>query len=182
MTVQKTDFKDLLVLDPRVFEDDRGYFMESYNRRSFAEVGIRIDFVQDNQSRSSTGVLRGLHFQRPPYAQTKLVRALSGEILDVVVDLRRGQPTFGKHFSIRLSSDNRRQLLVPKGFAHGFLVLSAEAEVLYKCDEYYNKDADGGIRFDDPDLEIDWILSPGKFVLSDKDRMLPFLKELNFSF
>ena len=158
MQVIKTDFRDLIVLKPKVLGDERGYFMESYNREALLKEGIDIIFVQDNQSSSVKGVLRGLHFQNAPYAQTKLVRVLSGSILDVVVDLRKGEKTFGKYFSIELSSDNKKQLLVPKGFAHGFIVLSERAEVFYKCDKYYQPSAEGGIFYNDPALDIDWKL------------------------
>jgi dTDP-4-dehydrorhamnose 3,5-epimerase len=182
MKIIQTDFKDLLIIEPKVLEDSRGYFLESYNRKTFADRGISIDFVQDNQSSSTKGVLRGLHYQLAPYSQTKLVRVLFGEILDVVVDLRKGEPTFGRHFSIKLSAINKKQLLVPKGFAHGFVVLSNRAEVFYKCDQFYNPEADRGIRYNDPELAIDWILKDDEYILSDKDRNHPLLSEsvLNF--
>lgn len=182
MNVIQTDFKHLVVIQAKIFEDSRGYFIESYNRKAFADRGIVIDFVQDNQSSSSKGVLRGLHYQLAPYAQTKLVRVLSGEILDVVVDLRRNEPTFGSHFSIKLSSANKKQLLVPKGFAHGFIVLSDQAEVFYKCDEFYNPQADRGIRYNDPSLGIDWVLDQDEFILSAKDSSHPLLSEASFNF
>jgi dTDP-4-dehydrorhamnose 3,5-epimerase len=178
----ETPFKDLYILEPKVMEDARGYFMESYNHKSLIELGINTVFVQDNQSLSAHGVLRGLHFQNAPYAHTKLVRVLSGVIQDVVVDLRREQDTFGKYFSIELSATNKKQLLVPKGFAHGFLVLSQQAEILYKCDQYYSPDYEGGIRFDDPVINISWQLSSSQFILSSKDRVLPFLSEAKFTF
>jgi len=182
MNVIQTDFKDLLVIEPKVFEDSRGYFLESYNQKDFMERGITVSFVQDNQSSSSKGVLRGLHYQVAPYAQTKLVRVLSGEVLDVVVDLRKNEPTFGRHFSIKLSSANKMQLLVPKGFGHGFIVLSDQAEVFYKCDEFYKPQADRGVRYDDPVLAIDWILDKDEFILSDKDRSLPLFSEAFYNF
>ncbi len=171
MKITKTPFEGLLIIEPRIFDDERGFFCESYNQSAFQKIGIEMNFVQDNQSRSKRGVLRGLHFQKQPYAQTKLVRVLSGVILDVVVDLRKVQPTFGKHYSIELSSENMKQLLVPKGFAHGFLVLSDFADVLYKCDEFYNPAAEHGILYNDPDLNIDWQLKQNLLV-SAKDLSL----------
>lgn len=180
MIVTQTGFKELVVLEPRVLGDSRGYFMESYNKQTFINAGIDINFVQDNQSRSSRGVLRGLHFQRAPYAQTKLVRVLSGSILDVVVDLRRSEPTFGKPFAVELSAENKKQLLVPKGFAHGFVVLSEIAEVFYKCDEFYNPQADGGIHY--KSVKIDWTLPESALMLSDKDRNLPTIENAKFEF
>jgi dTDP-4-dehydrorhamnose 3,5-epimerase len=182
MTIVETGFKDMLVLQPNVYNDSRGYFMESYNYQTLAKSGLNYSFVQDNQSFSEKGVLRGLHFQKNPYAQTKLVRVLSGRILDVVVDLRADQPTYRKSFGLELSDDNRKQLLVPKGFAHGFVVLSETAQVLYKCDEYYHKASEGGIRFDDPELSIDWFLKKEDLIISDKDLELPYLKNLNYTF
>lgn len=180
MNVSQTGFKDLLVIEPKIFGDERGFFMESYNRETFIKAGININFVQDNQSRSSQGVLRGLHFQRAPHAQTKLVRVLAGKVLDVVVDLRRSEPTFGKHFALELSSENKLQLLVPKGFAHGFLVLSDTADVFYKCDEFYNPQADGGVLYSS--CGVDWKMSPGKFIISHKDQNLPDLQNAKFEF
>lgn len=173
INVTKTEFEGLLVIEPKVFDDNRGYFFESYNKNAFKEAGIEIDFVQDNQSFSKKGVLRGLHFQKPPFAQTKLVRVLSGLIQDVVVDLRKDQSTFSKYFSIELSAENKKQLLVPKGFAHGFLVLSDSAEVLYKCDEYYNPHAESGIEFSGSSISIQWRLGTGSILISDKDKVLP---------
>lgn len=180
MNVVSTPFKDLVIIEPRVLGDARGYFMESYNHQSFVAAGIHTVFVQDNQSSSRKGVLRGLHFQSYPYTQTKLVRVLSGRVLDVVVDLRENESTFGKSFSIELTSENKKQLLVPKGFAHGFLVLSEMAEVFYKCDEFYNPSADGGINYADPALDIEWPAT--ELILSDKDRNLPMLKDLKVLF
>ncbi|MBY0435771.1 MAG: dTDP-4-dehydrorhamnose 3,5-epimerase [Cyclobacteriaceae bacterium] len=180
--VTKTEFEGLLVIEPKVFDDNRGYFFESYNKKVFKEAGIEIDFVQDNQSFSKKGVLRGLHFQRPPFAQTKLVRVLSGLIQDVVVDLRKNQPTFSKHFSIELSAENKKQLLVPKGFAHGFLVLSDTAEVLYKCDEYYNRLSEGGINFLDVWIGVISTFPIRDFSLSEKDKQLSDLKDTNVDF
>lgn len=169
MKVTKTPFEGLLILEPHVLEDVRGYFYEAYNNKTFQEAGIVTTFVQDNQSRSRRGVVRGLHFQRPPFAHTKLVRVLSGLIQDVVVDLRKAQPTFGKHYSIDLSAESNRQLLVPKGFAHGFLVLSESADVLYKCDEYYHPEAEGSILFNDPALAIEWRLPAKELTASERD-------------
>lgn len=180
MNVVSTNFKGLFILEPKVFGDSRGYFMESYNKQTLLKNGIDITFVQDNQSRSVRGVLRGLHFQRQPYAQTKLVRVLSGAILDVVVDLRRNEPTFGQQFSAELTSDNKKQLLVPKGFAHGFVVLSEIAEVFYKCDELYNPGADGGIHY--TSIDADWKIPSAELLLSDKDRNLPHIHDAKFDF
>lgn len=173
MKVTKTPFEGLLIIEPRIFEDRRGYFFESYNKKGLQDAGINIEFVQDNQSRSQKGILRGLHFQSPPFAQTKLVAILSGMIQDVVVDLRRDQPTFGKHFSFDLSSDSKAQLLVPKGFAHGFLVLSEYADVLYKCDDYYHPEAECGVIYNDTALGIDWKSSEAEIILSKKDQQNP---------
>ncbi|MFN5170117.1 MAG: dTDP-4-dehydrorhamnose 3,5-epimerase [Cyclobacteriaceae bacterium] len=176
MNVITTPFRDLLVLEPKLFQDDRGHFFESYNERTFRELGLNFTFVQDNQSLSRKGVLRGLHFQAPPHAQTKLVRVLRGVVQDVVVDLRKAEPTFGRHFSIELSAENREQLVVPRGFAHGFLVLSDTAEVLYKSDAFYNPAAERGIRYDDPALGINWMV--GDMVhMSVKDQVNPLFSE-----
>ncbi len=180
MNVISTGFNGLLILEPKVLGDSRGYFMESYNRQTLEGHNIRTVFVQDNQSSSRKGVLRGLHFQRAPYAQTKLVRALSGTILDVVVDLRKNEPTFGKHFSVELSGENKRQLYVPKGFAHGFIVLSDMAEVFYKCDELYNPSSDGGIHY--TSAGVDWQLPESSFILSEKDKNLPHITNVNYHF
>ena len=163
----------MFVLEPRVFADERGYFFESFNSQTFKGNGLDFDWVQDNQSHSKYGVIRGLHFQKPPHAQTKLIRVLKGEIVDVVVDLRHGSPTYGKSFSVVLSSQNKLQLLVPKGFAHGFSVLSEEADVMYKCDALYNKETESGILFSDPLLGIDWQVSQDKMIVSEKDLILP---------
>ena len=182
MKLTETGFKDLYLLEPRVFEDSRGFFMESFNANVLRDLGLDYKFIQDNQSYSKQGVLRGLHYQNPPYAQTKLVRVLSGTILDVVVDLRKDQPTFGKHYSVELSAESKLQLYVPKGFAHGFSVLSDKAVVLYKCDAFYNKESDAGIRFDDPSLAIDWKIPPDQMIVSAKDRELPFLEKAKNSF
>lgn len=182
MKITATEFDDLLILEPTVIEDERGYFMESYSQKTLEENGIKIDFVQDNQSKSKKGVLRGLHFQKAPYAQTKLIRVLSGAILDIVVDLRREKSTFAKNFKLELTAENKKQLLVPKGFAHGFLVLSEFAEVFYKTDEFYNREADGGINFNDPSLGLLDILLGENLTLSEKDKKLSLLAEANFNF
>lgn len=179
-----TEIPGLLVFEPKIFSDSRGYFFESYNEKVFEEKGVNIHFVQDNQSLSSFGVIRGLHYQLNPHPQTKLVRVIAGTILDVSVDLRKGSPTFGRSFSIELSAENKKQVLIPKGFAHGFSVLSEKAEVLYKCDVFYNKQSERGIRFDDPSLNIDWQIPADKAIVSDKDQVLPVLAacETNFIF
>jgi dTDP-4-dehydrorhamnose 3,5-epimerase len=173
MPFTKTSIPGLLVFEPRIFEDSRGYFFESYNAAAFLAEGVDINFVQDNQARSSYGVLRGLHYQLAPYAQTKLVRVLSGAILDVAVDIRKGSPTFGQSYTIVLSAENKKQLLVPKGFAHGYSVISETAEVMYKCDEFYNKQSEGGIIYNDTVLNIDWKIPAGKAIISEKDMVLP---------
>jgi dTDP-4-dehydrorhamnose 3,5-epimerase len=178
----QTPIQDLLIFEPRVFEDHRGYFYEAYNEQVFTEGGIDIQFVQDNQSKSSFGVIRGLHYQQDPFAQTKLVRVLEGKILDVAIDIRKGSPHFGKSYSIELSGDNKKQLLIPAGFAHGFSVLSETAVVLYKCDRFYNKQSEAGIRYDDPFLGIDWGIPPGQEIVSEKDLQLPLFKECNNNF
>ena len=178
----KTEFPGLLVFEPNMFEDSRGYFFEAYNEKQFQQEGIDIRWVQDNQYSSTYGVIRGLHYQLPPFDQTKLVRVLRGKILDVVVDIRKGSPTFGKSFSKVLSAKNKRQLFIPKGFAHGFSVLSEKAEVLYKCDGFYNKESEGGIIYNDPALEIDWRIPAEEAIISDKDKVLPTLAECRNSF
>ncbi len=182
MKVTETDFEGLRIVEPRTFSDSRGFFFESYNSQSFHDAGMDMSFLQDNQSHSKRGVVRGLHFQKPPHAQTKLVRVLSGVILDIVVDLRKDQPTFGKHFRIELSSENNKQLLVPKGFAHGFLVVSEFADVLYKCDKLYQPQAEGGILFSDPTLHIDWPMDHSKLIFSEKDARLPSLAQTDIHF
>lgn len=169
MAFIKTNFPDLVVFEPKVFGDDRGYFFESYNQKTFEEAGLFYTWVQDNQSSSTYGVIRGLHFQKGENAQSKLVRCLKGVILDVVVDLRRNSPTFKQVFSIELTSEKNNALLVPRGFAHGFSVLSEKAEVLYKCDNFYNKQSEGGVLYNDPFLNIDWHIEKGKEIVSEKD-------------
>lgn len=173
MPFTPTTIPGLIIVEPVVFEDSRGYFFESFNERLFEDNNIDIAFVQDNQSKSAYGVIRGLHYQRPPHAQTKLVRVLSGAIIDLVVDLRVGSPTYGETFSIELSAENRKQLYIPKGFAHGFSVISPIAEVMYKCDVYYHKESESGILYSDPQLAIDWEIPAGKAVVSEKDILLP---------
>ena len=180
MKISKTFIEDLIIIESPLFKDDRGFFYESYNKKNLDKI-IKIAFVQDNESKSNRGVIRGLHFQKSPHAQTKLVRCVSGEILDIAVDLRKNSKTYGKSFSIELSSENNKQLLVPKGFAHGFQVLSNEALVIYKVDEYYNPDSDSGIIWNDKDLSIEWNLDL-KPILSDKDLKLMSFKELKSPF
>ena len=182
MNIETTPIQDLVIINPTVFEDERGYFMESFNQQKLQEADIHITFVQDNQSFSKHGTLRGLHYQNPPYAQTKLVRVLQGEIIDVAVDVRKNSPTYGQHFAIRLSDENKKQLLIPQGFAHGFSVISETALVLYKCDQFYNKASEGGIRFDDPTLNIDWGIDLKTAIVSDKDIELPNFADCNSGF
>jgi dTDP-4-dehydrorhamnose 3,5-epimerase len=178
MNIIKTDIEGLLVIEPRVFGDSRGYFFESYNTKAFEEAVGNVTFVQDNESKSSYGVVRGLHFQKPPYAQAKLVRVVKGRVMDVAVDLRKGSPTYGMHAAVELSEDNHRQLFIPRGFAHGFCVLSEEVIFQYKCDNYYAPESEGAIRWDDSDLGIEWGIPAEDVVLSDKDRNHPGFKEL----
>ena len=175
----KTDIDGVLIYEPKVFSDSRGNFFESYNKNNFLDSNINIDFVQDNQSLSSFGVLRGLHFQKAPYAQTKLVRVIKGKILDVAVDIRKGSLTYKKWISVELSEDNFKQIIIPKGFAHGFVVLSETAVVLYKTDNFYAPQADAGIKFDDPELNINWVIDKKYIKVSEKDAKLPFLKDVN---
>jgi dTDP-4-dehydrorhamnose 3,5-epimerase len=177
-----TDLEGVLIFEPAVYKDERGYFFESYNEQTFHQHGVTNRFVQDNQSFSKYGVIRGLHYQLDPHPQTKLVRVLQGRILDVAVDIRQGSPTFGKYVSVELSSDNKRQLLVPRGFAHGFSVLSETAEVSYKCDGLYSKSSEGGIRYDDPQLMIDWQIPQDKVIVSSKDLALPVFAECRNNF
>lgn len=175
MSFQITDFAGLMLFTPRVHHDDRGFFFEAYNKRLFTQEMIACEFVQDNQSSSSYGVIRGLHYQLNPYAQAKLVRVIHGRVLDIVVDIRANSRTYGRHFSVELSADNKKQLFIPAGFAHGFSVLSDHAEVMYKCDQYYNKQSEGGIVYNDPALGIDWGIPSEKIVVSEKDAELPML-------
>ena len=187
MEVITTAIKDVLILQPKVFGDNRGYFFESFSQREFDDkvapiLGHTINFVQDNESMSSYGVMRGLHFQRPPFTQSKLVRCVKGAVLDVAVDIRKGSPTFGQHVAIELTEENHRQFFVPKGFAHGFAVLSETAVFQYKCDEFYHPEADGGISIMDESLGIDWKIPTEKAVLSEKDTKHPLLKNCDSPF
>lgn len=178
MEVIKTAIDGVLIIEPKVFGDHRGYFFESFNEREFAEKsGVDVHFVQDNESKSCYGVVRGLHFQKGEHAQAKLVRVISGKVLDVAVDIRPGSPTFGKHVAAELTADNHRQFFIPKGFAHGFVVLSPEAVFQYKCDEFYCPESEGAIAWDDPDVAIDWQIPASDVILSDKDRKHPRLKD-----
>ncbi len=178
MKVTKTEIDGVFIIEPQVFEDERGYFFESYNKEKLKEQGIDYDFIQDNQSKSKYGTIRGIHFQKGEYAQAKLVRVLEGMVLDVAVDLRKDSPTFGKHVAVELSAENRRQLMIPRGFGHGFSVLSETAVFAYKCDNVYNKASEGGLRYNDPKLGIDWKIDTDKAILSDKDKVNPLLEEI----
>lgn len=179
MNVKTTILEGCFIIEPKVFNDDRGCFFESFHQKKFQELtGVKTQFVQDNQSLSQRGVLRGLHFQTGEYAQSKLVRVIQGSVLDVAVDLRKDSPTFGKHFSILLSEQNKLQLFIPRGFAHGFVVLENDTIFSYKCDNYYNKLAERGIMYNDPDLDIDWMLEESEIQLSKKDKILPTLKRI----
>ena len=182
MILEQTSIKDLIVIIPTVFKDERGYFFESYNKSIYNDAGILYDFIQDNQSFSTKGVIRGLHLQINSFAQAKLVRVLQGEILDVAVDLRKNSITYGKHFSVILSAENKKQLMVPHGFAHGFSVLSDTASVLYKVDQVYHKDSERGIRYDDPALAIDWKVNLDDVIVSEKDLILPAFKDIDWEF
>lgn len=174
MNIIETNIKDCFVIEPNVFQDKRGYFLESYNKHLFSEfTGLNINFVQDNESYSTRGVLRGLHYQIGDQAQAKLVRVIKGKVLDVAVDIRKGSQTYGKHISVELSEENKNQLFVPRGFAHGFIVLSESAIISYKCDNFYNKEAERGIIYNDPQLKIDWKLTKTKLIVSEKDLKLP---------
>ncbi len=177
MNFIKTDIDGVYIIEPKIWPDARGYFFESYNKKIFDEAGLIYDFVQDNQSKSSYGTIRGLHFQKGEFSQAKLVRAIEGTVLDVAVDLRAGSKTFGKHVAVELSAENNRQLMIPRGFAHGFSVLSETAVFTYKCDNVYNKASEGGLMWNDKDIGIDWKIPADKVILSDKDRKHPSLKE-----
>ena len=177
-----TPFEGLTIFEPQVWGDDRGYFYESYNYNTFKAAGIDCVFVQDNQARSSYGVLRGLHYQLGDFAQAKLVRATEGEVLDMVVDIREGSATYGQHFSILLSAENKRQLFVPRGFAHGYVVLSETAEFMYKCDNFYSKTNEGGLAYNDPTLNIDWGMDLADAIVSEKDLVLPSFANCNSQF
>lgn len=177
MNAIKTNIEGVYIIEPKVFNDSRGYFFESYSKREFDEEIAEIDFVQDNESMSSYGVMRGLHFQKPPYSQSKLVRCVLGKVLDVAVDIRKGSPTYGKHIAVELSAENHRQFFIPKGFAHGFAVLSEKAVFQYKCDEFYHPESEGGISILDTSLGIDWQIPSDKAILSEKDTRHPLFKD-----
>jgi dTDP-4-dehydrorhamnose 3,5-epimerase len=178
----ETGLPGLLIFEPRVFVDSRGYFFESYSKSTFKEAGISTDFVQDNESKSQRGVLRGLHYQLNPMSQAKLVRVVEGEVMDVVVDIRKGSPTFGKQFSLLLTAENKKQLFIPRGFAHGFSVISETCVFQYKCDNYYSKENEGGILYNDPELNIDWGMDIKNAIVSDKDKLLPTLANSTSNF
>ena len=182
MNIIKTEIEGVVIIEPRIFEDSRGYFFESFSQRDFDRQVRTACFVQDNESRSSYGVIRGLHFQKPPYAQSKLVRVIEGTVLDVAVDIRKGSPTFGKHVSVELSGENHRQFFIPRGFAHGFSVLSETALFQYKCDNFYSPLSEGALAWDDPDLGIDWRIPPDKILLSEKDRNHSRMKDAGWLF
>ena len=177
MEIIKTNIEGVVIIEPRIFKDDRGYFFESFSQREFEEKVCKTTFVQDNESKSSYGVLRGLHFQKPPFAQSKLVRVIKGVVLDVAVDIRKGSPTFGQYVSVELTGENHRQFFIPRGFAHGFSVLSEEVIFQYKCDNFYSPQSEGAIAWNDPDLNIDWRIPAEKVVLSEKDSKHPRLKD-----
>ena len=182
MNIIKTEIDGVVIIEPRLFKDDRGYFFESYSEKDFNAQVREIKFVQDNESKSSYGVLRGLHFQKPPYAQSKLVRVIKGAVLDVAVDIRKGSPTFGKHVAVELTEDNHRQFFIPRGFAHGFSVLTPEVIFQYKCDNFYAPQSEGALSWDDPDLGIDWRIPSDKIILSEKDKHHPRLKDAEWLF
>lgn len=182
MEVIKTNIEGVVIIEPRIFRDERGYFFESFSQREFQEKVCNTVFVQDNESKSSYGVLRGLHFQKPPYAQSKLVRVIKGAVLDVAVDIRKGSPTFGQHVAVELTEDNHRQFFIPRGFAHGFSVLTDEVIFQYKCDNFYAPQSEGALAWDDPDLGIDWRLPAEKVILSEKDRHHSRMKDADWLF
>lgn len=182
MRIIQTKIFDVIIIEPALYEDVRGYFLESYNQKKFEDFVGKISFVQDNESKSSRGVLRGLHFQKPPYEQAKLVRCIEGKVLDVAVDIRKNSKTYGKYVSVILSEENKRQLFVPRGFAHGFMVLSDSAIFAYKVDNYYAPDQDAGIRWKDKDLNIDWGMKDSEVIVSKKDAELPFFSEFESPF
>ena len=182
MNIIKTSIEGLVILEPRLFQDDRGYFFESFNQREFESNVCQTTFVQDNESKSSYGVIRGLHFQKSPFAQSKLVRVIKGVVLDVAVDIRKGSPTFGKHVSVELTEENHRQFFIPRGFAHGFSVLSEEVIFQYKCDNFYHPEAEGAIAWNDPDLNIDWKIPTEKAILSEKDSCHSVLRDADCIF
>lgn len=180
MNIIETNIEGVIIIEPRLFEDERGYFFESFNQKEFQEKVCKTTFIQDNESKSSYGVIRGLHFQKPPFAQSKLVRVVKGSVLDVAVDIRKGSPTFGQHVAVELTEDNHRQFFIPRGFAHGFSVLSKEVIFQYKCDNFYAPQSEGAIAWDDPDLGIDWQISIDEILLSEKDKSHPKLAEIIF--
>ena len=180
MNIIETNIEGVIIIEPRLFEDERGYFFESFNQKEFQEKVFKTTFIQDNESKSSYGVIRGLHFQKPPFAQSKLVRVVKGAVLDVAVDIRKGSPTFGQHVAVELTEDNHRQFFIPRGFAHGFSVLSKEVIFQYKCDNFYAPQSEGAIAWDDPDLGIDWQISIDEILLSEKDKSHPKLAEIIF--
>lgn len=178
MKVIRTDIEGVYIIEPQVFEDERGYFFESYNKDKLKDYGLEYNFIQDNQSKSRYGTIRGIHFQKGDFAQAKLVRVLNGKVLDVAVDLRPNSITFGQHVAVELSAENKRQLLIPRGFGHGFSVLSEEAVFFYKCDNLYNKESEGGLLYNDKELGIDWKIDPSQAILSEKDKNNPLLKDI----
>ena len=182
MKFVNTPIEGLVIIEPTVYEDNRGYFLESYNKKKFEEAIGKVSFVKDNESKSSKGVLRGLHFQKPPYAQAKLVRCIEGKVLDIAVDIREGSETFGQHVTVELTGENKKQVFIPQGFAHGFLVLSNSAIVSYKVDNSYAPAYDAGIRWDDPILNIQWGVSESEVLVSEKDAKLPFFSEFKTPF
>lgn len=182
MIFTRTEIQDVVIIEPRVFKDERGYFFESFNQQKFNEQLGTINFVQDNESKSVFGTLRGLHFQKPPFAQAKLVRCIQGKVLDIAVDIRKNSPTYGKHVAVELSDENKKQLFIPRGFAHAFVTLSEEAVFVYKVDNWYAPECDAGIIYNDSDLNIDWKINPKEIILSSKDELLPTLKEFKTPF
>ena len=182
MEVIQTAIEGVVIIEPRLFNDDRGYFFESFSQRDFEKQVRTVRFVQDNESKSSYGVLRGLHFQKPPFAQSKLVRVIRGAVLDVAVDIRKGSPTFGRHVAVELTEDNHRQFFIPRGFAHGFSVLTPEVVFQYKCDNFYAQQSEGALAWDDPDLGIDWRIPADRVILSEKDKHHPRLKDAGWLF
>lgn len=180
MNIIETNIEGVIIIEPRLFEDERGYFFESFNQKEFQEKVCKTTFIQDNESKSSYGVIRGLHFQKPPFAQSKLVRVVKGSVLDVAVDIRKGSPTFGQHVAVELTEDNHRQFFIPRGFAHGFSVLSKEVIFQYKFPNFYAPQSEGAIAWDDPDLGIDWQISIDEILLSEKDKSHPKLAEIIF--
>ena len=179
MNIIETEIQGVFIIEPKVFGDSRGYFFESFSKKEFESRIGPVEFVQDNESKSCYGVVRGLHFQKPPHAQAKLVRVVKGKVLDVAVDLRKDSPTYGKHVTVELSEDNHRQVFIPKGFAHGFSVLSEETVFQYKCDDYYAPETEGAVAWNDPELNIDWRVPADMMILSEKDKRHPELKDLN---